>query len=529
MDQYHTTTTTLRDYIRIIFKRKLVLAVIVIPVMLINYVMAEFKTPTHTASVQMLLKSQMKITQDKQYAQVMGDHESLIQTHGHILKSKNVIERVVKALKLHELPPNREKYYASSIKRAWIEHIYAKLGLKEELPQSISKNEQEALINRAVAELASNIDIQPIPRSEMFIINVTDFNAALAAKEANAISLSYVIYDLEQQVVELKLKYGDKHASILQLESYIDNLIKALDGKFIPDSESIGPSTIKILEQARVSSDVKKSKVTILAFALFAGILLGLTFIAVFEYFDQTIKSPKDVETVLNVPLLGSIPKAKSKKGSFDGKVDTALVSIYKILSDNIYIHMKNHKFKSVLITDADDSSNTHNIVANLGKYLSYHEGHNVLIIDVNLRNSALAGIFNVPNNGGLVDVLEGNITYEDAIKDAGHNLYIIPAGMSLTNPTSLLNSSALVNLIKNVSEKFDLVLLTCADIRNFKDAVILSSYADCTILVVNEGSTHQQAIKHSLQPLQQKKANLIGAILNNRSYAIPNIIYKLT
>ena len=149
------------------------------------------------------------------------------------------------------------------------------------------------------------------------------------------------------------------------------------------------------------------------------------------------------------------------------------------------------------------------------------------MVIDANLKAPAIHKVFNISDNTGLANVLEGKISWEKAAHDLGPNLTVLPAGNTSLNPTPLLDSTRMVNVIKAVKEKYELVFIDYANLRSFKDACVLSPYIDGIILVVSEGKTRHHTIKPLLAPLKHKKANLLGVILKNRTYAIPKMIYE--
>ncbi len=152
-----------------------------------------------------------------------------------------------------------------------------------------------------------------------------------------------------------------------------------------------------------------------------------------------------------------------------------------------------------------------------------------MLIIDANLRTPTISKIFNISNTTGLADVLEGKMPFEYAVQDLGSNLNVLTAGETMFNSTTVLDYSTMSETIKKAKEKYEIVLINCADIRNFTDAIILSSSIDGFVLVVNEGKVKRQIINYAIAPLKQKEINIIGVILNNRTYVIPEVIYKLT
>jgi len=261
------------------------------------------------------------------------------------------------------------------------------------------------------------------------------------------------------------------------------------------------------------------------------SIVLAIMLAFGFEYFDQTFKSPQDVETFLNIPFLGSVPKKKSKDKLLikDTNLTTEYTRSFQTLSDQIYLLIKDKNLKTLLITDAEGSEETAAVVANLGIYLANRAGHKVLIIDANLRNPSIHKILNTSDNPGLADVLEDKVSFDLAIQDMDSNLAVLTSGKTEFNPCTLLDSSMMSDVIKKAKDRYDIVFINCADLRNFTDAVMLSSFTDGTAIVVNEGEVRKHIVKSAIAPLEQKKANLIGVILNNRSFAIPKIIYKLT
>jgi capsular exopolysaccharide synthesis family protein len=246
---------------------------------------------------------------------------------------------------------------------------------------------------------------------------------------------------------------------------------------------------------------------------------------------DQTFKSPQDVEGFLKLPVLGAIPKRKAKDALLikDTKLITDYAQSYQNLSEQIYLLMKDKNLKSILITDAEASEETPAVIANLGIYLSHKAGHKALIIDANLRTPSMHRLFNVSNKPGLADVLEGKTSFDDAVQNVDSTLFVLPAGDTIFNPSTILDSSKLSNAIKTAKENYEVVFIACADLKNFTDAAVLASNVNNIVLVINEGKINRQVVKRVIAPLEQKKANLIGVILNNRSLVLPKIIYKLT
>jgi len=529
MDAYTSKETTLRDFLRVIFTHKIVFVILPIAIIAPVFVSLEFKTPVYQSQVKMLVRGAKESEVD--YYKGIIVSRNLILDHTELVKSRLVIERVVKALRLYERPVDYEKQYASRLKAALIDYRLKNFNLR--LKEMTPEQKQAFLFNSAMGKLGGSIVAMPLRDTSLFTITVRDFSPVAASVIANAVSRSYVIFDLEQQIAELQLKYGERHSTVIQLKNYIEKLKKTLDGSPLHAIEAIGPASVKIIEQAQSSGQTKSFQRNILfIFAFFASILFGVILTFGFEYLDTTFRSPKDVKTFLNIPFLGSIPKRKSKDKLLIGDANSATTNYsraYQNLSDQIYILMKDKNLKSLLITDAEGSEVTTAVIANLGVYLAHKTGYRVLIIDANLRNPSVSKIFSIFVSPGLVNVLEEKIPFEDAIQNLGSHLHVLPAGEAVSNPVILLDSSMMSNVMRKAKEQYEIVLINCLDLKNFTDAVVFSSLTDGTVLVINQGEVKQRVAKSAIAPLEQKKINIVGVILNNRTYVVPKIIYDLT
>lgn len=546
--------TTLRDYLKVIFRHKAVIITTFVVIMISVVIGLELTTPVYQAQVKMLISGEKQF--ESPYYKELNSYQQvgISLTQAEIVNSNPVIERVVRALKLDERPFDYEKNYCSALKAyvidlkflisQWMEKLNEETeiatGVSGDLtaskhetsnPQSIPADDERAYaIRMAVEALRGSIAVNPIRDTNLFTIAAYDFSPEAAAAIANVVSRSYVIYDLEQQLAELQLQYGEMHPIVVQLKNAIDKMSENLTGMTLPTIEAIGPASVKIIEQAQPPLEpTGTSKTITLILALFMSPFLGVILAFGFEYIDHTFKSPQEVESFLNLPVLGSIPRKgfKNKILITDPRRMDAIAPSYQNLSDQIYLLMKDKNLKSILITACSPADGSTTITANLANFLSNKGGHKVLVIDANLRAPAIHKIFNISDEKGLANVLEGKIAVEKAVQDISPDLAVLPAGGTSLNPTPLLDSTRMANIIKAAKEKYELVFLDYANLRSFKDACVLCPYLDGIALVVNEGKTSRHVLQTILAPLKHKKANLVGVIMNNRTYAIPRIIYE--
>ncbi|HQJ16037.1 MAG TPA: hypothetical protein PLJ26_06095, partial [Candidatus Omnitrophota bacterium] len=236
-------------------------------------------------------------------------------TQSEIVQSTPVIERVVRRLALDKLPLDHEKKYASALKDIVIDIKNAKTFRK------ISKMEPDErdtfLFNKAVRDLKKRIKVEPVRDTDLFLITASAFNAKDAARIANVVSRSYCIFDLEQQLAELKQQYGEKHLSVVQLQNNIDKLAENLTGESLPNIEAIGPASVKIIEQAVEPAEAAgKPRALIFVMSFIVSIIFGTVLAFTFDYFDSTLKSPKEIAANLPMPYLGYVPHVRSMAGN---------------------------------------------------------------------------------------------------------------------------------------------------------------------------------------------------------------------
>ncbi|OQX79328.1 MAG: hypothetical protein B6D56_07350 [Candidatus Omnitrophica bacterium 4484_70.1] len=524
------TIATLRDYLMIIFRHMPVLIITFVTVVTTVIVGLQLKTPFYQAQVKMLISAEKQVEAPYYRNLLRSQSSEVILTQSEIVKSNPVIERTVRALRLYERPLDYEKKYCSNLKKFLIN--FRTKNLRQKLSRLTNEQKKAFRFRLAMEELKRNIKVSPIRDTNLFTINVRDFSPIGAAIIANVLSRAYVIFDLEQQLAELQLKYGDKHPTVIQIRDNIKQMEKTLNGKPLPNIKAIGPASVKIVEQAEIPlKPIGPPANLTISLAVVMSLFLGVMLIFLLEYIDQTVKSPQNIEKFLGIPYLGSIPRKKKFK-------EKALHNI----SDQLYLLMKDRKIKSLLVTACLPKEETTIIVANLGRDFFQRQSQRVLVIDANLRNPCIHRVFNIPCVPGLTEVVEGKVPFNQAVRrpvfssfisppGEGNSLNacldVLPARRTELNPLILLGSSKMQEVINIAKQEYEVVLVDCPNLRNFKDTIVLSQFLDGAILVINEGKARRQVVKTTIGPLKEKKVYMIGAILNNRVFAMPKMIYN--
>ena len=522
-------TMTMRDYLRVLFRQKAVIITCIITVMVVVIIGLKMRTPVYEAQVKMLVSGSKQV-ESPYYRALMtsyGAGSQPVLTQSEIVTSAPVMELSVNALGLSKKPLDYETNFSSLIKKPV---VYLRVWLiKNKLKKFPKEAIESAMFQNAVEELRDAIKVEPVRDTDMFTISVRDYSPVGAAIMANVVSRAYVIFDLEQQLAELQMKYGEKHSMVMQMKDSIEKMAKSLNGQPLSGVDAIGPASVKIIEQASVPQQPSGLPNLILVIlALFMSVFLAIMLAFTFEYLDQTFKSPWDIERYLNIPFLGFAPRSKAK----DAPVIQACIDsspycrAFHNLSDQMFLVIKDKGLKSLLLTSAEEGEGVTTTISNLGSYLANIAKHKVLIIDANLRNPRLHEFFKIKNDKGLGNILEVRNTFDSSVDRVNTHLSILTAGKTDLNPVTLLDSHKMAEIFKLAKEQYKVILVDSPALNDHGDALMIASYVDATCLVVNEGKTRRQVVEASLDQLRQKKVNIIGAILNNRTFSIPQVIY---
>ncbi len=477
MEKNHSYT--LRDYFGVICRQKAVIFVSIIAVMAAVIIGLEMQTPVYEARVKMLVSASKQV-ESPYYKELLGGYRGSlpILTQSEIVRSNSVIELSVNALGLEKKSPDYEAKFCSRFKKPILLLAAERFRKKT---KKLSKTElQTDIFRAAVTDLKNSIDVKPIRDTDMFTLNVRDYSAVGAALTANVVSRAYVIFDLEQQLAELKLKYGEKHSLVMQMKDNIAQMVERLNGMTISGVDAIGPASVKIIEQATVPRQpIGPTKTVIIGMSFFLSIVFGMILAFIFDYLDPTFKSPQDIERFLNVPFFGFVPRKKRGESSTvrSFKAPTRYAHALRYLSDRLFLVMKNKGLKSITMISAEKGEGVSTTIANLGSYIANVMRQKVLLIDANLRDPKLHDLFNINNSTGLADILCGKDNFENVIKQISHDLWLLPAGTTDLNPISLLDSPKMEEVLKMAKERYKIILVDSPALMGQADALLISSY----------------------------------------------------
>lgn len=282
---------------------------------------------------------------------------------------------------------------------------------------------------------------------------------------------------------------------------------------------------------------IKPKKKLNLALGGALGLLLGIGLSLLRERLDASIRTIEDMEN-LGLPFLGSIPviggngdrkKRGSKKGSsqiidikniasnlithFEPK--SPISEAYRSIRTNIQFTRSEIPPKTMLVTSSGPHEGKSTTAANLAITLA-QMGTKTLLVDSDLRRPVLHSIFGLDKEKGLTHYLVGKADRDEIIKPTPvGNLSLITCGILPPNPSELLGSKRMSELVQELKSEFEMILFDSPPVIAVTDAVVLSTILDGVILVVCSGEISEDAVLRSTGLLSNVKAQLLGGILN--------------
>jgi capsular exopolysaccharide synthesis family protein len=336
------------------------------------------------------------------------------------------------------------------------------------------------------------------------------------------------------------------------IQSHLDSLLKMqTETQVSARLGGLKTSNISIVDKAKVPKDpVSPKKKLNLVLALLMGLFGGVGLCFVFEYLDNTVKGPEDVEKLAGLPSLGVVPylspegTKKKRTGRRSGYKyaysyteenpgeeempeikDIELVNHlypkfsiaedYRTIRTSILLSHADEPPKTIAFTSAMPTEGKTATVANMAVAFA-QLGKKVLIVDTDLRMPRLHKLFKVDNAKGLSGYLTGKVKVEEAIQQtAVENIWLLPSGYVPPNTAELLDSKKMRILVEGLIKGFDVVLFDTPPVLSVVDSLVVGSLAGSVIVVVQPEKTTKKPFLKAVEAMRRAKARIIGVVFN--------------
>jgi capsular exopolysaccharide synthesis family protein len=221
-------------------------------------------------------------------------------------------------------------------------------------------------------------------------------------------------------------------------------------------------------------------------------------------------------------PAAYVVRKMKTDSG-VDGRLvaytdnDSAIAEQYRVLRTGLYSLSPDKRIKAITITSTQTKEGKTITACNLAYTLSLDTEKRVVLIDADLRRASVHAVFGLPRKPGFSDVLSDTASLEHFLaKPAFGNLYIIPSGTLIENPSELLSSAKIRTSIDILKSRFDYVIFDTPPAINVTDASVLGAVCDAVILVVRAGATPKDMVDEAFGLLKRAHAEPKACILTD-------------
>lgn len=343
---------------------------------------------------------------------------------------------------------------------------------------------QELGLQVSVDSLAARVSASSDLNTTLINVAVTDASPVLAADISNAVSAS-----LAEAVETIETREG----------------------------QATSPLTVtRVRDAVPATSPVSPNVPLNLALGGLIGLAVGIGFAVLRAVLDNKVRSPRDVEQLTDRPIIGAIPfdpKAKERPLILEADPHNQRSEAFRSLRTNLqFLEMQGgHTF---VITSSVPSEGKSTTTINLAVALA-DAGKRVALLDCDLRKPKVAEYLNIEGGAGLTDVLIGRARVADVMLPWGKRpLYVLPSGKVPPNPSELLGSKQMNQLLEALANEFDVVLCDAPPLLPVTDAAILSRSATGAIVVVAAGRTTTNQLSGALEALETVGAAVGGVVL---------------
>ncbi|WP_198957428.1 CpsD/CapB family tyrosine-protein kinase [Paenibacillus selenitireducens] len=198
----------------------------------------------------------------------------------------------------------------------------------------------------------------------------------------------------------------------------------------------------------------------------------------------------------------------------------------YRSLRTNIDFSSIDEEIRVIMVTSSGPEEGKSTTLANLA--VSYAQSDKkVVVIDGDMRRPTCHHTFNLSNQSGLSSIVTGQIEMQQAIKATEvDNLFVITSGPLPPNPSELLGSKRMNELLEQLKMNFDIIIIDTPPVLAVTDAQIISSKCDGVVLVIHSGKVKRDMAIKAKASLDHVRARILGVVLNNVKHKKEDMYY---
>lgn len=286
-----------------------------------------------------------------------------------------------------------------------------------------------------------------------------------------------------------------------------------------PPGSTTPSVTIEVISDATLSPyPVSPRPVINLSLALVVGLALGIALAVMREVLDVTVRTVVALKEVTGGAVLAIVPFDMAARKSpliIDSSSRSVRAEAFRQLRTNLQFVDVDHPLQVVVVTSSVSDEGKSSTATNMAVTFA-EAGRSVLLIEGDLRRPRVADYLGLEGAIGLTNVLAGQVSVDEVLQRWGRGgLTVLPSGSIPPNPSELLGSQNMQDLLKSLKSTFSIIIIDTPPLLPVTDAAIVTALADGAILVVRHGETTRTQVSAAVAALQAVNARLLGSVLN--------------
>ena len=449
-------------------------------------------------------------------------------------------------LLINEAQSNQTTDYTAILTSERLARTYAAMMTKQPVLEAV---QAELSLAMDLEDLEEAVSVQPVRDTQLIEVTVQDPDPQRAADIANTI---FRVFEAQNQALQASRFAASKESLAAQLEevnaqiSRAEQSLAALaeDNQAERDrleaslaqyrqtyaglltsyeevrvAEAQATSNVVQVEPAQPPDEPVRPRVAVnTLLASMVGLMLAVGGVFLVEALDNTLRTPDDVARLLGLPVLGVIADHPVE----DGRLvvletpRSPVAEAFRSLRTNLQFASVDRPLVRLLVTSPGPGEGKSTVAANLAAVLA-QSGKRVTLLDADMRRPRVHKLYGLPNRSGLSGLFVDPRLILDGVlqRTPLENLSVITTGDLPPNPSELLGSEKMNEIITQVMEISDVLVIDSPPVMLVTDSAVLSQRVDGVLLVLRQGETNLEVARHSVEALRRVGANLLGVVLN--------------